>query len=338
MPFLRYFMGFICCLAINMPLSLGQIQSDLQEAMLRNSRWEFTYSSHLQSDDVIFRAEDGYDHFIWFKYNDTAYTFFNGEMSAAAWSLKKGELEYHFSKRSKWRLAELNSNAMQLEFLMGDSVAYRYHFVRVDEEATPFFKYGAGELREAKVRRRIMGEDPHPYRFLKDEKGKRFRKGAKKKKQGIILPEEAEEEFLQVEMGGGGFFGKPDFVYRNHVVIKTNGRVIRELQNEAQGLRVWKSNISRAHLEELVAFVEKRGFFEMEQVYTCETNDCMTRMREKPRPIALRIAITKGGKRKVVTISVFEGVGAARHLVSYPPEIDAIYKAIDDVSMMAVSQ
>ncbi len=332
---MRYFLGFICCFL--MDLSYGQQLSDLQEAMLRNSRWQFTYSSHVQSDDVIFRAEDGYDHFIWFEYNDSAYTFFNGELSVGSWGLKKESLIYSFSKRKIWRLAVLNKHRMELEFKIGDTTAYRYHFIRIGEEETPFFQYQAGELGEAQVTRRIRGEDPHPYRHLKDEKGKRFRKKSKPV-QGIVLPEEEEPEFLQVEMGGGGFFGKPDYVYRNLIVVRTDGKVVRELQNEQQGLRVWRTEISRAHLEELVAFIEKQNFFEMEQVYTCETNNCMTRMRELPRPIALRIAITKGSRRKVVTVAIFEGVGAARHLVDYPPAIDMIYKAIDEVGMMAVSQ
>ena len=75
----------------------------------------------------------------------------------------------------------------------------------------------------------------------------------------------------------------------------------------------------------------------MEQVYACNTEACMNRMRDSPRPIALRLAITKGAQRRVVTVSIFEGIGKKTHWVNYPPELDMIIKAIEDVTMMSIT-
>ncbi len=320
--------------------TLAQHYEHIEEKIFLNTRWQFTYASHVGSDEVIFRAEDGYEHFVWFKYNDSCYTYFNGNLETDLWeiNLQGTRLTYRFSDIRDWAVAVFNERVLVLEFQLQNQ-AYRYHFLRVSETETPFFTYAANELPEVEVSRIVQGKDPHPYRFLKNEKGKGFRQPASKmpksKKEKEDSPQE-EQEFLQIELVGGGFSGGPDPVYRNFLVIKTDGRVIRELQTEAGGLRVWKSNISRQHLEELVLYIEKKNFFDMQQLYACSTELCMNRLRDKPRPIALRLALTKGSTRKVVTLSIWEGLGASRRWVNYPPEIDMIIKAIEDVTLMAI--
>lgn len=318
----------------------AQTYQPADENTFLNTRWKFTYASHIASDEVVFRAEDGYDHFVWFKYDDTCHTYFNGNLTAENWQLNiQGTiLQYHFSNIKEWQVAEYNSNILALAFTMGETgQAYRYHFIRATDEETPFFVYHAHELPEAQVTKVVKGKDPHPYRYLKDEPGKRFRKPAKVGKNKKEPEIKEQPEFMQIELVGGGFSGGPDPTYRNHLVIKTDGRIIREIQTEKTGLRVWKSNISRKHLEELMLYFEKKNFFEMEQIYACSTQGCMERMRETPRPIALRLAITKGASRKVVTVSIFEGLGKKSHWVNYPPELDMIIKAIEDVTMMALT-
>ena len=61
---------------------------------------------------------------------------------------------------------------------------------------------------------------------------------------------------------GGGFYGGIDPVYRNMILIKSDGKVVREYQSEMQGLIVNKHYISRDNLEKLVAYIEEKHFFE----------------------------------------------------------------------------
>ena len=332
-----FIVGMLMLLAAN---SLrAQDYPPINDSIFANTRWQFTYSSHVESDEVVFRAEDGYDHYIWFKYNNECHTYFNSNLTVENWYLneEKTELSYSFSRISKWKIAAFTKNTLVLEFSFDESAAYRYHFVKAGDEQTPFFEYEVDEFPEVEVNRTVKGEDPHPYRDVKDEPGKRLLIQPQNKRKKRLKEPEPELEYMQIELVGGGFFGGPNPTYRNHLVIKTDGRVIRELQTEKGGLQVWKSNISRKHLEELIEYIEKKNFFEMEQIYACESNACLKRMADKPRPIALRLAVTKGSNRKVVTVSIFEGVRPGAHFVNFPPEIKQIVKALEDVTMMAIS-
>jgi len=319
---------------------LAQQYLPIDEKQFLNTRWKFAYSAHVQSDEVIFRAEDGYEHFIWFKYDGSCHTFFNGNLTEEKWMLQKDKLslDYSFSNVKTWTIALFNKEVLALEFTMADTAAYRYYFIRIEEKDSPFFSYNADEISEVTLSRLIKGADPHPYRHIKDEPGKRLRPASKSGKNNTKeeVPKE-QPEFMQIELVGGGFFGGADPVYRNHVTIYTDGRVHRQFQTEKTGLTTWKSKISRKHLEELVLYIEKKAFFEMEQVYSCTTNDCMGRMREQPRPIALRLAVTKGAARKVITVSIWEGSGLSAHLVNYPANLDLIVKAIEDITMMPIN-
>lgn len=318
---------------------LAQQYPAIDEKQFLNTRWKFAYSAHVQSDEVVFRAEDGYEHFVWFKYDGTCHTFFNGNLTEEKWSLQKDKisLDYSFSNIKTWTIALFNKEVLALEFTMADTAAYRYYFVRVTETESSFFSYNADEISEVEVSRLIKGVDPHPYRHVKDEPGKRLRPTKTNKNNVKEEAPVAQPEFMQIELVGGGFFGGDDPVYRNHVTIYTDGRVHRQYQTEKTGLTTWKSKISRKHLEELMLYLEKKDFFQMEQVYTCTTNDCMTRMREQPRPVALRLAVTKGAQRKVITVSIWEGSGLAAHLVSYPSNLDLIVKAIEDITMTPIN-
>lgn len=302
-----------------------------------NSRWKFSYACEAESQDVLFRAEEEYQHFVWFKYDETVQTYLNGALTKDRWRLAApfDKLYYNFAQVEHWKVANYNAQHLVLEFeLNGGEGRYQYHFIRMSEAETPFFRYDLGQYPEAVVERTIMGSDPHPYRYLKDEPGKRrIPKAGKKDQIRPSSPLDTTPKF-EIELVGGGFYGPPDFVRKNQLTINSEGLVKRKLQNEQQGLRVWESQISPAELEQLVAYIEKKGFFEWEQIYPCQTASCMDRLKETPRPVTLSLAISRGHKgRKIVLLPIYAGPDAKQQYLSYPKALDDIVRLLEKVAV-----
>jgi hypothetical protein len=186
-------------------------------------------------------------------------------------------------------------------------------------------------LQERGVRYNAKRWERRQARRAKREEHRRIRL-AKTARGRAKLSDEAPKETMQVELVGGGFFGGVDPVYRNMILIKSDGQVIKEYQSALQGLQVSKHTIERETLEDLVAFIEDHHFFEFDQTYACEVAACEKRLQNKPRPIALRLAVTKGVRRKIVTIPIWDGRGKQHSFINYPDELDAIVRAIMNVA------
>jgi hypothetical protein len=131
-----------------------------------------------------------------------------------------------------------------------------------------------------------------------------------------------------VELIGGGFYGGIDPVIKDFIHIKSDGRLIKEFQSVNEGLHVTKKNISREELEQFAEYVVKQKFFNYERVYDCSDQNCFKRKGMKPAPIPLRIAITYGDRKKVVTIAIWGKDDLGSHYVDYPPALDNIIDAI----------
>lgn len=336
---MRAFLVFLCSWLTS--LVSAQISTDLgyppiNENLFLNTRWKYTYTTHAETNTIIHKADKFYEHFIFYKYDYTYSIYLNGVFSGGEWRLNDALNQVYspFRNIQWWKIQQFTDDMLVLEYSLHSKANYRYHFVRVTPEQAPFQR-SANDLPDVEVNYLSKNDDKYRYRYVKAEKGKRGGKGKRKdnkKQTDTIAPE---PELLQVELVGGGFFGGIDPVYRNNLVIKTDGTVIKEYQTEQQGLRVTRRTIPRANLEKLVQLIEEKNFFNLEQIYTCESPDCSRRLTQQPRPIALRIAVTKGYRRKLITISVWEGFGAKNHWVVYPPEIDLIVKAIEDVALFS---
>lgn len=360
------YMILFCCL-IAAQTSYAQISDSnatvfepINENLFVNTKWRYTYTTHAQSNTVIHKADESYHYFIFFKYDYVFQTHLNGKLIEGVWKLNKeqNELRYHFRKIEWWRLASFSEEALVLEYTLNRKSSYRYHFVRVDDEDAPFVR-DPNDLPDVNVNFAKMQEnteDDAYFSFLENRgvaynknkweqrKARKVRKEKKRiarlnktKKGRARLAKESPKETLQVELVGGGFYGGIDPVYRNTILIKTDGRVIREYQSEMQGLIVNKHTISRDSLEKLVSFIEDKKFFEFDQIYTCNNKECLDRLADKPRPIALRIAITKGVRRKLITIPIWEGNGRKNALVDYPEELDIIVHAIETIALSSNS-
>ena len=198
---------------------------------------------------------------------------------------------------------------------------YQYHFVNVLSEEAPFVK-PANELPLVKV------EIDNPQ-----EAKKRWWSFAKRKKRKRKKEKASKESltYISIELTGGGFYGGINPVTKDFVHIKNDGRLIRELQNEQDGLLVTKKTISRAELEKFAEAIIDKGFFEMERVYNCESPICFKRLQKKPKPIPLRIAVAYGDRRKVITINIFGQDNRKIRYLDYPKELDQIIAGIQNM-------
>lgn len=338
----------VLCLFVLCNGAVAQPPKDLDyppvnEDLFVQTVWKYTYTTHAETNTILHKADKYYEHFLYFKYDYTVESFLDGEFTSDNWKLNtKGNAVYApFRSANWWRIVEFSADILILEYKQSTEFSYRYHFVRHSLEQSPF-KRPTDLLPSVNVDNVVQNNTKYKYRFRKGEKGKRGRFSAKREARRKALEQRRIDRtkeplqapvFMQIELVGGGFYGGIDPVYRNNLVIKTDGRIIKEFQTEHMGLRVIKRAISRETLEQLVAYIEQRKFFELDQVYTCESRACMQRLSGKPRPIALRLAVTHGTRRKMITVSIWEGLGQTNRFIDYPKELEDIIKAIENVAL-----
>lgn len=320
----------------------------INENLFVNTKWKYTYTTHAESNTIIHKADEDYKYYLFFKYDYSYEMYLNSKLTYGEWKLNKeqNEINYEFRKIKWWRIADFTEETLILEFSVNSKSSYRYHFVRSSDADAPFER-SPFDLPDVNVDHNLDGvSSKNKYRYVKAELGKRRRYNQRREERRQLKEQRRKDrlarldktpiedlEFLQIELVGGGFYGGPDPVYRNILTVKTDGRVIWEYQTALRGLVITKSYIPRKTLEELVVFIEDKQFFTFEKVYTCESAECAKRMDQKPRPISLRLAITKGHHRHIVTISIWEGQGKKRTYVNYPDELDVIIEAIQQTAI-----
>lgn len=314
----------------------------INENLLINTSWQYTYTTHAQTNTVIHKAENGYAYYLNLNYDYTFNNFLNGKYNGGTWRLNEAQnqLYYPYRRVDWWHIAEFSDQTLVLEYSPHRKASYKYHFVRVSPDETPFQR-AANLLPDIDINDMVQSDRPN-YRSLRGAPGKRWlakraarrerRKERRRERRAAKKEQEEPEEFLQIELVGGGFFGGIDPVYRNNLVIQTDGQVIWEYETKMMGLTKSEHQIPREDVEALVQFIEEKNFYDFKQYYSCESRTCMKRMGESPRPIALRIAVTRGFHRKMIMVTIFEGDGRENTLVNYPPELDAIVEAINKVA------
>lgn len=306
-------------------ISQEETTSNPTERLFIESKWQYTYTLHAESNTIIHKAEGNYDYYLYFRYDYTYMEFLNDRLNLGDWSMDGTTLNYSFRHVDEFEIVELNKSVMVLEFEQRNSKGtYQYHFIRVDSENAPFPKPD-NELPEVIVET----EDPNAPRFARKKKKRGFFKrifGRKNKNDALAAKEEL--EYINVELIGGGYYGGIDPVLKDFIHIKSDGRLVQEFQSVQTGLRVTKKNISRDELEMFVEWVDKQGYFEMDRQYGCSDMTCQRRTTKKPTPIPLRLAITHGKKKKVITIAIWGEDDMKMKYVDYPEELDGIIDAI----------
>ncbi len=308
-PFFRI-VSLVFCLAVGQRAG-AQAWAKLDENRLIESKWRYTYTMHLETNTIIHQAEDSYLHFLYFRYDSTYEQFLNGQLNEGRWWLAGRVLHYPFKQIKSFTISALTDFSLDLEFTQPNARGtYLYHFIRVENEEAPFLRR-ANELPE------VVIETKAPRPKLD------FAEGQKKKKR-----KRRNEPNIIVELVGGGYYGGLDPVMRDYITIKNDGRLIKEFKSENDGLVVIKKNIPRDELEQFAEWVFGQKFFDFQRQYDCKSSFCDKRKQAKPQPMPLRLSVTYGNVRKMVTISIWGKDKAGVRYVDYPPELDSIIDAI----------
>ena len=320
---MKFYTILLLCLST---VSVVFAQSDkslygpVPERLFAETQWRYTYALHVESNTIIHKAEQYYDYFLWFRYDYTYQEFLNGKLSRGNWSLNERTLFYSFKHIGKFEIFEVGRKTLVLEFNQPNAKGtYQYHFVRVNSAETPFER-PANELPEVLVEETLRGQG-QPQRFAFGKKRKRRREAEQRAKEG-------NGKQINIELIGGGYYGGIDPVQRDYIHIKNDGRLVKEFQSVHNGLVVTKRSIPRAELEQFAEYVFHQGFFETERMFDCDSPVCEKRKRNKPTPIPLRLAVTYGDQRKVITISVYGMDDKKMRYVDYPSSLDNIIDAI----------
>lgn len=292
----------------------------IDENLLVESKWRYTYAMHLESNTIIHQAEDFYEYFLHFKYNYVFEQFLNGRMTRGPWSVDGSILNYSFKKVEVFEVAKIDKQTLVLEFEQPNSKGtYQYHFVRVESKDAPFVK-PSNELPD------IIVEKLSPLERRRRLAARRKSKKRRKKKS------EVDREYISIELIGGGYYGGIDPVLRDYIHIKSNGRLVKEFKSRNTGLVVTKKNISRVELEEFAEYITAQNFFDMERIYDCQDAACQKRKQTKPTPIPLRLAVAYGNKKKVVTIAIWGKDKYNVRYIDYPKSLDFIIEAIQKMA------
>jgi hypothetical protein len=305
---------------------VGTVFNAPDERLFVESKWKYTYTLHAESNTIIHKADKDYGFFLYFRYDYSYQGFLNGKFSSGNWSLNGRSLFYSFQHVNKFEIVELNKSVMVLEFTQKNSKGkYQYHFVRVESKNAPFVK-PANELPEVLVE--ADGDATKNTNGIGKKKKKDWLALLRRKNHKPETPAGPPPTYISVELIGGGYYGGIDPVLKDFIQIKTDGRLIKEYQSINTNLLITKKNIPREELEMFADYVLKQGFFDFERAYDCPDQHCQKRKGEKPVPIPLRLAITYGDRKKMVTIAIWGKDNLNIKYVDYPPQLDNIVDAI----------
>lgn len=304
------------------PFSPLSATDSINDAFLMETKWRYTYALHVESNTIIHQAENFYDFYLFLRYDYTYDQYLNGQLSKGNWSINGRTLFYNFKHIKKFEIAELTKKKLVLEFTQPNAKGtYQYHFVRVETKDAPFAR-AWNELPEVRVEAKTLSQKNDNRWWTLNRRNR--------KEEAVTSNEK--QTYINIEVIGGGYYGGVDPVLRDFIHIKSDGRLIKEFKSVHNGLIVTKADIPRPELEQFAEWVIKQGYFDFERMYDCETSICQQRKSLKPTPIPLRLAITYGTRRKVVTVSIWGMDDNNVHYVSYPPALDEIIFAIQKMA------
>jgi len=293
----------------------GKQYKTVDERLIVETKWRYTYAMHMESNTIIHQAEDFYEYYLHFRYDYVFEQYLNGRMTRGPWSVDGSALNYAFKKVEQFEVAKLDKQTLVLEFRQPNAKGtYQYHFVRVESKEAPFVK-PANELPDIIVEKLSPAE-------------RRRRLAARRKKRKRRKEKQTNQEYISIELIGGGYYGGIDPVLRDYIHIKSNGRLVKEFKSRNTGLSVTKKDIQRSELEEFAEYIVAQDFFNLERIYDCEDAFCQKRKQVKPTPIPLRLAVAYGNKKKVVTIAIWGRDKQNTRYVQYPEALDFIIESI----------
>lgn len=290
----------------------------VNEKLLFNSYWKYEYMTHAPTNTIIHKADASYEYFLAFRFDYTYDQYMHGTTVHGTWSLnnQKTRLYYPHKNIKEWKIVELNKKQLILEYNTIDGKRmspHRYYYRSVKDLDSPF------------------PLTTIPTIDVEDLKGKRDESrhaSAKNGRPKPVLKSDPQPTFIKIELTGGGYYGGIDPTIKDYTVIKTDGRIIREIETLHKGVIKKQMSVSRAVVEKLVDFIMKKNFYKFSNVYDCADPDCMSRKAKNPRPVPLRLAVTYGERRKVITIAIWGKDDSGFTHVGYPEDLEIIIQEI----------
>ncbi|HRW75696.1 MAG: hypothetical protein H6568_04900 [Lewinellaceae bacterium] len=293
--------------------------SRVNESILVESYWQYRYTLHTGTNQVIHQGGAQFPSYLHFRYDNSAEISTNGQYSQSSWSVNQGRLMLHYRQDSIYCVQRPDPNTLQLGFQAPNSrTDYLYVFSRIDAGQSPFQRPWY-ELPTILVRKdqptRTTGQDTPWWAFWR-----RWQRPA--------TPPGPPPIPIRIEVSGGGYYGGINPVYRQYVTINSEGRLIREVQTKRDGLMVTRKNISRSELEDFAEWIQENGYFELDREYDCTDQECHRRKRERPRPMPLQTSITIGQRTKIVTVPIWGEDNRHVRYIDHPPLIDQIVETV----------
>jgi hypothetical protein len=301
-------------------LSLNNRLFGQQEAeLLIETHWRHTFTLHVETNSVIQQAGEAWRYYLYFRYDSVCEHSLNDRVHQSPWTAENRQLHLVFRHAGAFEIVRLNSASLDLKCLSPNGRdTLLYHFIRVEKDQSPLGKKSA-TLPIARVE--TMPADQQPALA-----------GSTGAAGETLLPDSYDPAQMVIELVGGGYYGGINPVIRDFITINRQGRLIHEFES-VQGKRmIRKNDISPAQLDKFTVWAEAQQYFSMEALYDCKTPECERRKNQQPRPVPLRLAISKGDYRKMVTISIWGLDRNGKRYVSYPPALDHIIDAIQKMA------
>jgi hypothetical protein len=311
----------ICCSFFAIDPLQAQSDRPRPEQLLIETYWQYAYTLHLETGTVVHQADDNSDLVVVFHYDSVFQLYNHGLMLDGRWTCDNGQLRFPFKQVDSYRLTAATNQYLELSFNPPNSAGtFLYHFTAI-ERPIAMFPRREGELPEVLIEERAAKKSGIALRSAKRKERKSIFWWRNEIVEPIRTP-------IQVEITGGGYYGGVDPVLRDHIVIKSDGRLVQEFMTKNRGLTVTKKDIPREELELFVNWLEDQQFFDMERQYDCTSRMCDKRKDITPKPTPLRVCITYGIKRKMVTVTIWGKDKNGERYVEYPPQIDNIVDAV----------
>lgn len=313
------------CISLN---TQGQTAAEYEELLL-DTKWQYSHTLNVEANEAIHEADQSYQYFISFKADHSYEYHINGSLSSGKWKVNQEtkELYYNFRNIKWWKINKLTQNDLILEFKLGPGV-YEYHYSAVKKENSPFNQKMTMRRSMNPVLEQAVAEvsrDLEKFEATQAEKVELAKVQPKKKYE---LKTKPTPKFIEIALIGGGYYGGLDPVLKDYVLIKTDGRVIKEFESTHQKAMKVKKDIPREDVERLAEFIFSKKFFEYENTYDCTTSECKRRKVKEPTPIPLRLSVTYGNQKKVVTVAIWGQDDFRSKYINYPSDLDLIVAGI----------
>lgn len=315
--FLLYVIGSPLWAQTNYVCPFSRITSET----LKETFWQYESTIHAPTGKVIHQGLEHYPAYLHFKFDFSAQIHQGGVNFLKTWALEDNMLSIPFRNQNSF-CADLpdprHLHLMYTSQVNGDRFIYR--FVMVNSDEAPFIRpwYELPTIHLSKSKDSGNRERPWYY-FIK----KLFTH-----KEVAVEPPIP----ISIEISGGGYFGGINPVFRQFTTIQTDGRLIREILTEKDGLRVTRKNIPRDELESFALWIESKGFFELEKTYNCEDQLCLRRLAQKPKPIPLHLLVRYGSRKHLLTVEIWGPDENKFQYVAYPEIINEIVMTVQTMA------